>query len=450
MQLSCQTRLFNSSNTSQTEQTNPSKNFRLLDVNDVSFLFPLPKNLQELAGLLKISQPGQDGQPLMPQDIFNLVKAKGEEAGIQFDTARRGQTMIPLEAHRYDAWRVVGMRFDPCANSTTHKSINTNSDLAGCIFELRLTAQPLQPAPTAPSIITPEGTTLTTGPEAFATDDFALHLIYSIPQEKQAEVLSSLVSDLREIKNSAPLSTTGLPLGIHPAMLKEGTGTEGKYAKRVRQTILKHFGGTKLTSVALSGLMGKADIWGFMAVPVDMASRAVGNRFDLKEIENDKETANGKTLVKLFLCCDIIPKFTEPKPNIEDFFLLNHRLRQKTTEKERIQFFSENQAAYKSGISLALQLENPQERTQFQGNCVTCHVATPFKEKALSALGSNLGVESRFRPSTGPTNKTDPNSINKFIWNLRNFGYRGHEPGVSQRTTNESAEVAALVSRLVH
>ena len=440
----CKTRNFN--NTGSNVKQNNTAISNTLDVNDVSFLFPLPKTPEEMGGLLKVSQAGGDGKSLLPEEIFNQIKTKSTKLGLKFDSFRTQGGQIPIVASNYKAWRVIGFRFDPCANSTNHSTLSKKADLASCIFEMRLIAQPLQAAPST-TFIEQEGRgRRTQGPDTFATEDFSMHLIYAIPKDKQGETLAALAQDLRNIKSTASVLTSGLPLGIHPVMAQEGLGASGIYAKKIRIMILKYMGGTKLTSVAVSGLKGEDKSWGFAAFPVNASTQAVSEAITIPEIL--ESTTSGKFMTSLNGCCTLSPHLSLPKPSMDDFLMLFRSTSDFINPDEFTEFGKENETELRSGVTLAAQLENPQERSQFQNNCNSCHLATPFRIKTGLALATDANTFNRFQAPKGTTASVDGQSVNSHFWNIRNFGYNGHQAGASQRTANESAAVADLVSRI--
>ncbi len=440
----CKTRTFN--NTGSNVRQSNTAGGSALDVNDVSFLFPLPKTSEEMGGLLKVSQAGVDGKSLLPEEIFNQVKSKSTKLGLKFDSFRTQGGQIPIVAADYKAWRVIGFRFDPCANSTNHATMSNSADLANCIFEMRLIAQPLQAAPSTTFIEQEGRRRRTQGPDTFATEDFSMHLIYAIPKDKQGETLAALAQDLRNIKSTASVSTSGLPLGIHPVMAQEGLGASGIYAKKIRIMILKYMGGTKLTSVAVSGLKGEDKSWGFMAFPVNTNNQVVSEAITIPEIL--ESATSGKLVTSLNGCCTLSPHLSLPKPSMDDFLMLFRSTSDFINPDEFEGFGKENETDLRTGVTLASQLENPQERSQFQNNCNSCHLATPFRIKTGLALATDASTFNRFKAPKGTTASVDGQSVNSHFWNIRNFGYNSHQAGVSQRTANESAAVADLVSRI--
>ena len=157
-----------------------------LDLNDVSFLFPLPDTVAGLDGLLGLDSKGPAGT-LLP------VAAR---TGLPAHLERGADSSLhaPL-----DGVRVVAARVDPCFAATPGE----------CRKQLRLVAQPFHPTGSPPRVI-----------------DATVHLFYDLSDSQ----FTDLVAGLRALKQRAGAMTACQPLQVHPVMVKEGLG--GEYAAR--------------------------------------------------------------------------------------------------------------------------------------------------------------------------------------------------------------------------
>lgn len=441
---SCKSRKFNSDNSTATKSISTTE----LDVNDVSFLFPIPKTKEEFSGLLNFKVVATDGAALVPKNIFDQVIAKSREVSFDPEFSSLAGTPRPQFAAEYSAWRIVGFRFDPCASSTKHAEIRSISELKNCLFEIRLIAQPFQPE-SSPQ--TPTGKPVENAQKlnVFKTSDFAMHLIFEVPVENQASTLTQLVSDLRVLKGSSSIETTGEPLSVHPTMSREGIGAEGKYAKLLRQTILKYTGGTKLTSIAFSGLLGGDKSWGFMSVPVDSKTQTVGAHVKIPDLPSQRQA---NRMSGLSSCCTFDPPLITEEPNMQTmgtFLIKTAQIKPGGDDLLKFQQDKANIQEFKQNLKLSLKLENPSAQSQFEGNCVSCHVATPFKHLSATNMNQDISQIADYLTPNGKTTKADLKSLNVSPWRVRNFGYLNEIPIISQRTINESAAVADLVSRIV-
>lgn len=188
------------------------------DLNDVSYLLPLPQ-ANGSDSLLKLQSQGARGVLLNSEYI------------------KEGP---PLLMDREDAvtqasLRVVGVRLDPCFPLPVPQT---------CQRQVRLVWQPLQQ--TAGSIV---------------TADAALHTFYNL---KESEFLS-LLNDLQEWKKAFNVRTQGLPLQVHPAW----SGQNGKQAlQSFQKIILKYVGSDNISRMTMMILRGNSMMWGFLGFDI--------------------------------------------------------------------------------------------------------------------------------------------------------------------------------------
>jgi hypothetical protein len=194
-----------------------------LDLNDVSWLFPLPAPAQR-SQLLSLESAGAKG-PLLPRALYDGLPPLVENepnADVFADLA------------------VVSARIDPCFPATA---------TGGCIKQLRLVVQPVRL----------EQLQVTTA-------DATLHLFYEL-SDAEFEFARQTVLDLKAIAGS---STQRLPLDVHPVMKAQGLA--GPYAVKLKGLILATCGAQNLTRVAFMQLVQLDVAWNFGAFDVREAA----------------------------------------------------------------------------------------------------------------------------------------------------------------------------------
>jgi hypothetical protein len=195
-----------------------------VDLNDVSFLYPLP-SWEARDDLLRLSSAGDQGA-LLTRSTYD-----GPPALAVFTPSG------PSNADVYEDSRVVGVRVDPCFAAG-------ESAASGCKKQIRLIVQPILPNPDA------SATTLTTG-------DAALHLLYDLDDAQWA----GLVRGLADLQALAGDGTRGKPLGVHPVI--EAEGLRGPYATALNALVLRYAGEATLARIARM-VLNKVDIvWTF-------------------------------------------------------------------------------------------------------------------------------------------------------------------------------------------
>ncbi|MDP3151819.1 MAG: hypothetical protein Q8N23_04080 [Archangium sp.] len=187
-----------------------------LDLNDVSWLLPLPHPGQQSL-LLGFTSAGSKG-PLFPRRLYDVLPGLVE--------SQDAAAMFP-------SWRVISARIDPCFPK----------EPAGCIKQLRLVAQPI--------VVEALATT---------TEDGTIHLFYELTDAE----FESARGSLAELKRLAGGVTNGKPLDVHPVMRAEGLA--GPYASALHAMISRLCGEQNLTRVAFMRLVQKDVAWRFGAL----------------------------------------------------------------------------------------------------------------------------------------------------------------------------------------
>ena len=189
------------------------------DLNDVSWLLPLPHSAQRDA-LLSFESAGARGA-LFPRALYDGLPL-----------------LVPDQVNStiHDEFRIIGVRVDPCFPKDAQNS--------GCIKQVRLVAQALTFTPLT------------------STRDATIHLFYDLSDDDWAQLINA-VTELKTLANGA---TAGLPLDVHPVIKREGL--EGAYATKLRELISRLCGSQTLSRVAFMRLLQEDVAWRFGAFDV--------------------------------------------------------------------------------------------------------------------------------------------------------------------------------------
>jgi len=390
----------------------------LLDVDDVSILFARAADGAPVPNLGVGETVGPDAQ-IWSQDDFDRVIQFAENGNAAVPGSSPG-IGLPQGTRDRGAWRVVGMRFDPCAPTTALKDAagpvaGVPPQIPGCLVQVRLVGQPF----------VSQGGRL-------VDRDFTAHLVFTLPPDSASEA----TEDLRAIKRAASAAgspTSGVPLGVHPALAREAqAGTaqaDGSIAKAVAAFAKKWAGRALGRSISLMGLRsggpepwifvagrvqpgpgGGAPVWTATPIPIFLPAVVFHQRLSFIEAQN------------------VIPPATR-SPSTTPLF-------EDTSRKDP---------------DLVFGVEHPRDHHFFDTDCISCHTST-----ALIVNRKIPSGPSRARVAKGVTGyagrdvlqgNPDPR-FGAFgsTWNVRNFGYFNGQPTVSLRTVAETAAVVELIN----
>ncbi len=347
-----------------------------LDVNDVSFLFPLPPALGGNE-LFSLSTQGAKGM-LLPVGLRGVLP----------------DLMSPVpEGHLPDT-RIISARFDPCFRSGTS---------GPCRPQLRLVGQPL---------------VMQAG--QVTTADATIHLFY----ELTAAELATAVTKLRALKVRAGAATDCRPLSLHPVMRAQGLS--GPYATELKALLLELSGDAALSRVAVMQLRRPGAFWSFFAFN-RVGSALVADPVPRTTVESqgfDVSDTSAET------------GFFGPEPTGSTLPLLVDRLRLQAAAVANVQ----------GAVEEAYRVENPLLENPGTIDCVSCHLADRGRDMASRIRGVTLASSAKRYVSPG----FDLSLVDagRGIGSQRAFGYIGREPSFTQRTVNESAEVAKALNGL--
>ncbi len=219
-----------------------------LDLNDVTWLWPVPENQEELADVISIDLL----QTVGGEDVWSDEQFADLLRVADSDASRVGnqQIQLPAEVRQKSVWKIVAFRVDPTAPGG-HEIIRNNF---GEQPQLRLVLQP----------VTLNGNEL-------VVHDIAAHLVYNFliqeeggPAQPDRDRFQQIVTDLDQLKawgQAHEVFTTGEPLGVHPGLRAKVPELGGK----VRHFLATHLRAEDLSAMALMGLNGP-EPWIFVAM----------------------------------------------------------------------------------------------------------------------------------------------------------------------------------------
>lgn len=377
---------------------------KLFDVNDLSILFPL-------SSAIKVSESN-----IWSQSNFQEVTAAAKSLGLKNDSSTKS-----LES--MDSWRVVSMRFDPCAPglAAIENGQAAKFGIKDCLVEMRLIAQPVSGS---------------------NTTDNAAHLVFDlgapIPFDKLAgeakregSLLNEMLTDLGDIRDLSG-NTAGKPLGVHPGLKANPKKTDpniggGKTLENlVKAFITKGVEKAAGRRIAFMGLKNAgAEPWTFFAGSVQGGTWKQSPQLPVHgQSSQDLDFISGNGPVN--------PATTNGGVSTSALFKI---------EKPS-----------QSDIEAAFKVENVSMANFFTADCVSCHTSSSriLNVEVFANPGDAQGkpVGERAGDLKGWTEP--PANITGYIekalqqddtWNVRNFGYFGAKPTVSGRALTETVEI---------
>ena len=412
-----------------------------LSANDVSWLFPAPSHAEDFANLIAVRdvttpnpQDPTKRDPIWPDSVFQqfLTIANGAQAKVAGTNA---QISLPTEARSIDAWFIAGIRIDagaPGLSNDIHAEY-------GQLPEIRLIIQPV--------IKNPDGS-----PKVL---DIAGHLIFDfivLPPDPPLSVdcfprfqadmnaFNPVVADVAALRTKLndgqlgahAVSTTGVPLGIHPGLADPAT------ANSVRNEMLafleRHISAQRLGSMAIAGLPANAPApWIFLSILGDRSGHF--------------GPAHGPTLDGAQQFAQMLnPAGTEPRVVPEPH---TNNLNPITCKNAAVSPTS-LPIAQRSGVSTSAAFATPApsaDQTKqildtiadptksffFNTDCISCHTETR-RTMDLLKVTNIQGINTAALPHGQ--------------WDVRNFGWSPTPKGPAQATVTRrtAAETAAVVT----
>jgi hypothetical protein len=364
-----------------------------LDIDDVSFLYPLPAQLSDKDKLLKFDGSGAQGQ-LLPRAYFDQVNGNSDAVD---------QTLSADAI--YSGMRIISARVDPAF------PLNKAGEPPDTRKQIRLVAQIVDEM---------DGGVV-------GTHDGTLHLFYNLTDAQFADITDGL-SKLKAIAKS---DTDGQPLDVHPTL--KAQGLDGTYATALNKLITDHCGEQNLFRVAFMVSDMAGNKWKFGAY-LNMSGTMQEDVIPRTDMQKEQtQTENGRE--------DDRNTDLNPAPLIngqpDDF--------QTLLVNTDVQLADDMTIA--RAVTEALHIENPDKETPQTIDCASCHAVSRALTTAKTELSLDMSpyaADTYAAPARFNTKRVDQVGQNPFA--QRAFGYFGNQTAFSQRTINESAAIADKLS----
>ncbi len=402
------------------------------DVNDVSFLWPVPKNANDVKELISADDKLNDGTPMWSTDVFKQVMNQAQ-------TVKVGTHQIGFPNNTFTDphnWKVVWIRVNPSALGTSEALLKQLPQIPG----IRLIVQPV---------------TVDAGGNV-KVHDFTAHVVFNYVKQVTAATTpaSSLLPDkdafrcviksLEEIKAQveAKIPTVG-DLNIHPGFASDLPGLRDS----LRSFLAKHLNSARLDAVSFMGIPKQFEPWIFFGIKKQsngqFAVRTVSGNFtppgptsQMLSFASSPSVEPAQTLdaAKGLTTASTALLFDGSNDNVKA--RLETPLFPGTTDPQL--------AKLKFGNIPDL-IANPERNNTLTTDCVSCH--TESTRRADLGIASDPSVA--FQRPAGISGVAKA-MLPKDKWNVRDFGWfpRGAtELTITQRAANEAAESADFINR---
>lgn len=360
---------------------NSSAVFASWDLNDVSYLMPLPASINS-DHMLHLESTGNRGL-LLPSKFLSSIPPL---------------TAINTQDEIANALRVVAVRIDPCFPLPTPQS---------CQRQIRLVWQPLEVGPR----------------HRVQVIDASLHSFYLLSDAD----FNNLLKDLSIWKAKYKVQTQGQPLQIHPAWAEDGDNSPA--LSEFNLIVLKYAGLQNLIRVTAMVLRGAGDMWAFQGFTVNQG------KLELLRIPRIDRFA--QAFINQTVPSDHFEQGQiNPAPAGDDSF--------NNVITDSSKFNSGFEDLLRKELRTMYRIENPKVFNPENMDCVSCHAAQPARQW-IAGNRADIGLDNiwqdfAYKNARYNLNNQSPNLGNTQI--IRAFGYFNSDVAISQRVINESAEVA--------
>ena len=394
-----------------------------IDVNDISFLFQVPKTGADAEALIALDSEHDSGEPIMPKEMFADVMTAAKAIEHKASSSTVFKINIPNSTpessfeHPHN-WKVAGIRVHPSSLGTSPEHVA----MFGSPRTVRLIVQPV-----------------TVKNDVAKVHDYGAHVVFAFPDE---EGFRSLLRDLVALKRLVETKTpTNVPLSIHPGITANVEG----FKEDLRALVMKHLSRERLQIVSFMGIR-PPEPWIFFAMS------KINGRLVIKDLGKDlsvkyddgADLLNGQMLI-LIGGKPVTPTLKADSRN--------------GTGMSTAPLFEQDDLAGKlfpdaTDPKLALLkfadipdvIANPNMHHNRNTDCVSCHTET--------ALRRRLGLQPSqfaFKRPEGVSG-VDEGMLPENDWNVHNFGwfpdFSGHAvETVTQRTANEAAASADFINK---
>jgi hypothetical protein len=392
-----------------------------LDVQDISFLWPVPETKADVDSLIGATDDMGNGETLFPAAIMTTLLTTAETMGGSIPSGKQFMIQFtPAELREPSSWKVAGIRVDGSAPGSHQSSIAN----FGSRPQIRLILQPI-----------------TVRDNKAEVHDFAAHLVYDFilpdPNGSQRGVpdrakFKAIVRELAGIKaelQAAGVSTAG-PLGVHPGFRHDRRAL----TERLRTLLRNHLPGGTVNTVAFMGVE-RPEPWMFF-----LMAKNAGGSFEAVPV---RSIGQSKLQLLSFLGgTAIVPApttstFGSQGVSTTSLFDAGQDLGQPvfpTATDARIQSIRFQ--------DIPAIIANPEISNVINTDCVSCHTETT--RRAIRGIVSTSAFEYQLPERISGV---DTAVLPTLIWNVRNFGWFKNAATVVRRTANEAAESVDYINK---
>lgn len=371
------------------------------DLNDVSYLLRLPSEGASLPNhLLGPQSSGTKGE-LLPQDIYERIPTLLNSGNGNPTLYRR-------------ALRVIAMRFNPCP------SFNANT----CKPEVRMVWQPIERY---------------RGDGPWVAQDGAIHSFYQLDDRAATELISGL-SELKSEGSSYGVSTGGVSLGVHPALMNEQFS--GIFSRKLNDLFLKFCGEENLLQVTFMSLLTPTQWWRFggfvrqqnrqwQAMPIPRLDADLVDIFNTATEASSTSGAGGTALDGMI---NVLPDSYPERDNLLP--LISNDMR-----------FNDGRdlPIFKDKLAAIARFNNPHISRADEVDCASCHIADAgrfFAVQRFPELSEYRASEDYQQPDGEKFNLQNSTVRSHSTRIVRAFGYFNSVPAINQRAIHETAAAA--------
>lgn len=395
------------------------------NLNDVSYLFPLPQTESELQQLISPAK-----NKLIPQNIY--LKAPPMSA-------------TESAPSLYSATRAVAVRVDPCG---------IKEDSNACEPQVRIVWQVIRPGPSLHS---------------YSTLDAGMHSFYRLRSFELKALLAGLWQLKMENLNASPsVDTHFLPLGVHPAFLNKTVRPH--FQKTLTDLILKYCSNRNLIQLTVeqilpsfvpgesepdsasswiefSGQVKKNEKWELISIP-SLKSPPTGFPVTVQKIFNESQDKDLSGLLVTGAKFSLLPPQESRSAQAAPHASVVNRLDEVLSGRSWIASDSELIAG---SFQVLRRFQNPHLTSTKNTDCTSCHLASPA-EFYLNQLKPNFETHALTQavryvnPRPSEYNLKNTSVIARSSNIFRAFGYFRNLPAINQRVINESAESAEYLN----
>jgi hypothetical protein len=389
----------------------------LFDANDVSIMFPMD--------LIQNSSELNLKNFVTPSDFVDVIQGgQGKPAGNEINFG---------EAGNINNWKIVALRYDPCAPgahaaAVIAAAVNAPNKEVICQAQLRLIAQPF-----------------TNGLD----EDMTLHVLFKLSKD-QASMLEQL-KGLAKIKSLS--NTDGMPLSVHPGLASGNPAVKAALFSYLTVQARPD----RVLSIAVMGLAGSQEPWVFYAT-----IRGPDGRMTVTPIPTVDDSAGSplKFQALSFIGSERVvgipsERATFSFPGLPG--LKRESIRERSTKMilDHGSFDDVNILPLgDENLSLLHSIDNPVQNHFFTMDCVSCHTNSNLLFRRLANPGTPAEEKRRIEGKNALRFPV-PKGVTAFVnfkdaptqasiqrpWSVRNFGYFKQRPTIAMRTATETAEV---------